>query len=147
MDWITRKEAMEILGVSASRLSALISQGRIATQDGMVSRKDAEKQKATAKPGPRRTIRVYHDGTVSDYDVVDSVDLGDAEFVRFWCDELEDTVAAFVYPDEEVVTTDDWQGHQPEYVTDAKDYGWMLCTPNGTEPCIFVAGLPRSVVL
>ena len=147
MDWITRKEAMEILGVGGSRLSTLVSQGRIATQDGMVSRKDVEKQKATAKPGPRRTIKVYHDDTVSDYEVVDSVDLGEAEFVHFWCDELEDTVAAFVYPDGAVVTNADWQGHQPEYITDVKDYDWVLSTPEGIEPCIFVGGLPRSAYL
>lgn len=147
MEWITRKEAMDTLGISKSRLSQLIKAGRIETSEKLVSKQDVERQKATAKSGRKRVVEVGHEGIVSEYTVIDSLDLGDAEFIHFWCTESESSVAAFVYPDGSVVTTDDWQGKQPEYITDVKEYGWMLCTAEGFEPCVFVSGLPRSATL
>lgn len=147
-EWITRKAAMEILGVNKSRMSQLVSSGKVRQEGKLVSLKDVEKQsKFAGKAGARRTVTLWDQGNEVSLDVTRSEELDQAELIWAWVDEIGSEIAILLWDDGTVMTTIDWTGEQPQDVDEIEDYSWMVMDESGMWDTIFLDGLPRDARL
>lgn len=146
VEWISRNAAMNMLGIGRARLSQLVKKGQITADGRLVKLRDVIKQKQFAgKSGARRKIKVWAPNEdLYTMDVVESFDLGDAELVLAWFDELGEELAVILWDDGTTMTTKDWQGDQPNDPSEIEDYEWVVVEENGWFPTVMLDGLPRA---
>lgn len=143
--WITRKAAMEMLGVSKGRMSQLVSSGRIAHDGKLVALKDVQKQMQFAgKRGVRRKISVWSDEGLHTLEVTSSEERDGVEMVHAWVDEIGSEIAVLLWPDGTVMTLPDWQGVQPSGIDEIADFDWIVADESGWQPTVMVDGIPRD---